>query len=423
MTLLFSLPFDLFYSHVIVISFAIHTLINVKKENWKKIFSLRTVIISSIFWVTLIGLFYSPNKNVANAEIGRQVIFLFFPVIFALSSFDFNKYKVKLLAGFVLCCTLTIIYLFADALRVINYYNYPLTDLFSHSFTNHNFSAPIDMHATFFSLQVGICLVYSIDKLMSIQTKSRKIVWLFYSLILTAGMLQLSSKSAIAAILIALVIVLPIFRLKGKMRYRFIFIAIFFFALSGYTLSRYQTFRDRFFSDLKTDLSKASSSEETDPRLARWQVAVQIIKQSPVLGHGSGSEIQLLKEAFYSHKLYNSFLNRLNAHNEYLSLLIKSGIIGLFFYLVTLIYGFRFAVKNKDVIFCTFMLLIAVVSMAENLLDVDKGTMFYGFFLTLFLFSNTRSNQLEHNLKTNAKQPKSFSERVDSNKTEIFVTS
>jgi len=57
-------------------------------------------------------------------------------------------------------------------------------------------------------------------------------------------------------------------------------------------------------------------------------------------------------------------------------------------YLSTLGFGFKIAVRQKDLLFFTFMVLIAIVSFSENLLDVDKGIIFYAFFFSFFVFSN-----------------------------------
>ena len=97
---------------------------------------------------------------------------------------------------------------------------------------------------------------------------------------------------------------------------------------------------------------------------------------------------RLLQESFFNKKLYNSYLFRLNAHSEYLSFLLKSGIVGLAVYLATLVFGFKISLRKKDLLFFTFMLLVATVSLSENLLDVDKGILFYAFFFTFFIFSN-----------------------------------
>jgi len=115
-------------------------------------------------------------------------------------------------------------------------------------------------------------------------------------------------------------------------------------------------------------------------------------------------------KSFFSHKLYNSFLNKLNSHNQYLSLWLNSGILGCLIYVATLLSGFNRAVKKKDLLFFTFILLIIIVSLSENVLDVDKGVFFYAFFYSFFSFSieepiysePTVVNQQPHNVLAHA---------------------
>jgi Ca2+/Na+ antiporter len=64
--------------------------------------------------------------------------------------------------------------------------------------------------------------------------------------------------------------------------------------------------------------------------------------------------------------------------------------LGLLAYLATLGYGFYISFRKKDLIFFTFITLIAIVSLSENLLDVDKGIIFYAFFFSFFAFSGKR---------------------------------
>jgi hypothetical protein len=57
--------------------------------------------------------------------------------------------------------------------------------------------------------------------------------------------------------------------------------------------------------------------------------------------------------------------------------------------LLALGYGFKMAFKKKDLVFISFMLVVAIVSLSENVLDADKGVMFYSFFFAFFLFSDS----------------------------------
>jgi len=129
-----------------------------------------------------------------------------------------------------------------------------------------------------------------------------------------------------------------------------------------------------------------------EPRLERWKITANLISKSPIIGYGAGSEIQLLQQQYFAKKFYSSFLHHLNSHNEYLSFLIKSGIWGLAVYLATLVYGFKKAIRKRDVVFFSFMVLIAIVSLSENILDVDKGVIFYSFFFSFLFLQQSRKN-------------------------------
>lgn len=402
--LLASLPFNLFYSHLILISFAMHVLIQLNRKRFHPVFKWQTLLLQSVFFVTLISSVYSINRPEALNQLSLQLPVLLIPVIFPLSGFDFRKYRQPLLLGFSIICTITVLYLFWDAFRTIRFYKLSFTKLFSAAFTNHNFSEPLDMHATFFSMQLVIALVYLLTALVDRNTIRLKILYSSCSFVLIAGLFQLCSKSALFSLFISVCIAFPFFMFKGKLRLKYA-IALWVLALlAGISVFKVKAFKERYFDELKADLSKPAAVESIEPRRARWSIAIQLTKAAPIIGHGAGSETGLLHEAFYQKKYYSSFLNNLNAHNQYLSFLMQSGIIGLIVYLLTLVYGFRFTLSNKDLLFFTFMTLLAIVSLSEDYLAVDKGVFFYAVFFSFFVLSNP-----ENEPKTTAKQQDKFS--------------
>lgn len=382
-----SLPFDFFYSHIILASFCLHTLIQLNRKAIKPVFTVTNLLLQSVFFVTLLSTIYTINRPEAFNQWGRHITILLFPILFCLSPFDLKKYRGQLLLGFSLVCSLVVLYLYADAFRTIRHYRLPLRDLISAAFTNQNFSDAIEMHATFLSLQLAIALIYLLPELLKKQRAANKFIYSICSVILIAGIIQLSSKSIFLALLLIINLAVPYFLLKDKKRVKFIAISASLSVVVIMLLFTVGNFRVRLVNDLKYDLALTSTDKVFDSRLDRWGTAAKLISKSPIIGYGAGSELGLLHESFFKKKYYNSFLNNLNAHNEYLSMLLKSGIIGLLIYLATLWFGFRQALQRKDLLLFTFMVLIAVVSLSENILDVDKGVIFYAFFFSFFIFS------------------------------------
>jgi len=387
--LMASLPFDLFYSHIILISFTLHTLIHLDKGRLRSLRSFKLLVLPSVLFVTIIATLYTINLQAAFTEWALRIPLLLFPVVFLLNGFDLKKYREKLLLAFSLVCTLTVFYLFAVVLITIRFYHMPMRAIFSEGFTNHNFAGPINIHATFFSFQLVIAFVYLLSILIKgIPSRLLKAGCIISCLILLGGMVQLSSKSILVILFVVGNVVLPWYLLKGKQRRLYMLTGLVATVIGITGILSISTFRDRYVTLLKQDISTDKTiPRNSDSRLERWRIAAARIKDKPLLGYGSGSEIGLLKDDFYDAKMYSSFLKGLNSHNQYLSFLLKSGIWGLAIYLLTLVYGFKIAFKRKDVLFISFMLVITVVSVTENILDVDKGVMFYSFFFSFFMFS------------------------------------
>jgi O-antigen ligase len=212
--------------------------------------------------------------------------------------------------------------------------------------------------------------------------------YILFTLILFAGLIQLSSRSVVIATCVIILLALPALLLHGKKRWQFSIASLLGLFFLFIAITNINALKKRYISDLKDDLTKnAVTPDLTETRMKRWGLELQLISHSPIVGHGGGSEKYVLKKKYFEKKFYRSYLVELNAHNQYFSFLIKAGIIGLLIYLYVLYFSFSKAIKRKDFLFLSFLILISVVSISENILDVNKGIFFYSFFLSLFLIT------------------------------------
>ena len=386
---LVSLPFDRFYSQIVLISFTIHTVIQLRNYPARSILSKPVFILTAIYFLNLIGILYSVDKTQGLYDIEKQLAILLFPVIFYLNGLDLGKYRKRLLQVFGITCTVTILYLYFDALHIIRYNRLPYSSLFTYAFINQNFSSSIELHATYLSMYVALSLTFLLYLLAHETAFWKRILFGVSVLICCGGLLQLSSRAVFISVIIIVALILPFFLLKGVKRMKVIIITSLIIIAAIFSITRIGIFKERWVTSLKSDLDpNFVYTELSEPRAVRWKSAWELIRRSPVVGYGSGSEIKLLKDKYFENKLFVSYLDELNAHNQYLSFFIKYGIIGLMLYLFTLSYGFLKAWKNKDAVFFSFMVLIAIVSLSENILDVNKGIFFYGFFFSFFIFAD-----------------------------------
>src|SRR6476660_1986754 len=83
--LLALLPFDRFYSELVLVSFALHTLIHVKKTAWKKIRDRRLLLLQSVYLLTVFSTLYSRDQSQAFIFWGRQLAICLFPMLLLLN--------------------------------------------------------------------------------------------------------------------------------------------------------------------------------------------------------------------------------------------------------------------------------------------------------------------------------------------------
>lgn len=381
-----ALPFDYFYSELILISFSLHTLIHVKRGDIKNIFSKPVLVLISLFLLNLLAIIYSPNQHEGFNLTIRQLSILLFPVLFAISHLSLEKYRAQLLSVFGFSCTLTVLYLYFDALHTISAFHLPAASLFSLNFMNHNFSLPIGIHATYLSVYLAFSIISFLYLLLTGKIMKQKWVYIIASAIMLAGLLQLSSRAVFIAFLVVVNLIFPLMLFKGRNR-SFLFLITSLISIAVlFLIYNIDSFKTRYMSELKTDLTgEVKIIENTEPRIARWEAIMELVKRSPVIGYGNGAEPDLLKEKYFEKGFYISYLNEFNTHNQYLAILLRTGIIGLLLFLFILYFGYASALKRKDLLLLSFMITVTLVSLSENLLDLNKGIFFYSFFLSFLL--------------------------------------
>jgi O-antigen ligase len=379
-----ALPFDMFYSEMLLVCLLIHSLIHVEKSGPFRL-QRSLLLVVALYVLTMAGTLYTHDLHQAWKDWEKQLALLLFPLIFSINGLNLQKYKLPFFKAFGISCLITVICLYISAWRMLRYNGLDLHSLFTAPFMNHNFSMPIDLHATYFSMYIAISLITFAWLLM----RSRHGPWnrLLYGLallILLAALLQLASRAVWAAVFVMLV-TMPFFLMGSRQARLFIFIAVSLGACFLFTMIRSSTFTDRYIVGLKDDLTlNAEDPGVLEPRVVRWKCALELIRASPWIGYGTGAEVSLLKESYYDHHLYSSYVNELNAHNEYLSFLLKTGPVGLLIYLALLATGFRKAIRSRDAFFYGFLVISFCVCFSENILDTNKGIFFFSFFFSLF---------------------------------------
>lgn len=121
-------------------------------------------------------------------------------------------------------------------------------------------------------------------------------------------------------------------------------------------------------------------------RIEYWKTSLLIIKQNPIFGVGTG-DMNLAFEKQYEEMdspLQPEF--RWRSHNQFLSITVGFGLIGLIWFLFSLIYPPIRARRLNDYYYLAFFVILMVSMISEDTLETQAGVTFFAFFTSLFLF-------------------------------------
>lgn len=121
-------------------------------------------------------------------------------------------------------------------------------------------------------------------------------------------------------------------------------------------------------------------------RIQFWKAAIGIIKENPLIGIGTGD----VKEEFLKqYDKMNSPLKkefRKPAHNQYLTMTVAFGVLGLCWFIFSLIYPVIAEKKLFDYFYITFFIIALLSMLTEDTLETQAGVSFFAFFNCVLLF-------------------------------------
>lgn len=389
-----ALPFQILFSNIALYLLLLTTLLSLRKTSFRRI-PKQVLLFQAVYFLGVLGYFYSFNKSSAGFLLERQLTILLIPLLLPLS-FELNETrKQNLLHCFAIGQVIAILFLFVSALLVLHELQLPLKSLFSREFFNHQFSAPLGIHAGYLSLYVCLSMLH----LMRFFFYAAKPVILFLILpaqvILLSGLVFLASRNVILSGILILLFIFPFFFITKRIRF---YTIAGLFLVAGYlAITKISYLRDRFSSELLSDIRPGGNSYDgfntVEPRVQRWRCATKLIQQSPLMGYGTGDEVPMLKAMYIRDGLYISYLESFNAHNQYLSFAVKNGIPGLLIFIAIFGYYIRLALKHRSYIYLCFLTLLVIGFFTENILDANKGIFFFAFFNTLLGYTLLRQEK------------------------------
>ena len=122
-------------------------------------------------------------------------------------------------------------------------------------------------------------------------------------------------------------------------------------------------------------------------RLEYTKASWHLIKQHPLFGVGTGDIPNAYMTAYdeIQSPLWPQFRHK--AHNQYLSITVGFGIIGLVWFLTVLFYPFLSSKQNRTYLYTLFLVILLISMLPEDTIESQAGVSFYAFFNSLFIFA------------------------------------
>lgn len=139
------------------------------------------------------------------------------------------------------------------------------------------------------------------------------------------------------------------------------------------------------FANYKKDGNANGSS--VFQRVEYIKASFNIIKKNPMIGVGTGD----LADSFAKYyeetnsKLHPEY--RFRSHNQYLAMAVAFGMIGLIWFLLSMIYPFIADKKNRNYVYFVFLFIMMLSMLTEDTLETQIGVTLFAYFNSFLVFA------------------------------------
>ena len=352
----------------------------------QKINTLRN---SKIFWVLislfllhLLGLLYSSNFTYALKDLKIKLPIFFLPIVFIASPLLSVKEFRSILKVLLITALLSSIYGLYYYLRYFQVTFFELREM--SQFISHirlSLLNTIAAFAAFYLLAKNNWRKFSYTNLYYLMAG----IWLFifngimgarmglvvFFILLLLGSIFLViryKKIWLAAVLLGLMIALPI--------------------LSYLTLPSIKMRTHEVVYELQSyQLHQDPNGKSIAQRFVYWNIAWDIFKTAPLIGIGTGDVADAFNSYYLAHPnlLQQQYQHR--AHNQWLTILLTFGILGVLLFMLVVFYPLFYKRKYLDYFYIVFFIAFSLSMLTEDTLETQAGVTFYALFNCLFLFA------------------------------------
>ncbi len=244
------------------------------------------------------------------------------------------------------------------------------------------------VHPTYYSMYIDMAFVfmyYALTEKGNELTKREKWYIYIYAPFLLVILILLESKmGTLITVLLFSIFILKYFLSRySALKTGVAVIVIMGIAIVGvFKFSRFNALNGL----INTQQVDVTSVESNQARVLVSRAATEIIKQSPILGYGTGDTLALMNQ-YKADGMTGIYHEKLNTHNQYLQTMVAVGIPGILILLANFLVPVFISIKEKRFVYFLFLLILILNFLTESMLEQQAGTMFYGLLNSLLMFN------------------------------------
>ncbi len=365
--------------YLVVLLFLVSALSYFYKKGNEKRAIKKGIPILLLFIIALVSLCYTSNLNEGWKIIGRMIP-LALPLAFCLLTDDdrdlfFKTFRKVFVPSCVLYTILIFIYL-----NQLGCFSGDMSLNYGYSYIMFEFWG-INDHPIYISTYFVIALFF----LLEWELKPRIVSYLLF-IILFSGLLILSRKGSIISFLLCVLVFFFSKKSKG-----YWIKGSFIIVLISLCMMLIPEIKYRFLELVSVDRIVENPETSTGIRYIVWKTSAELIQKAPVLGYGIGDVQDVLNQSYIDKEYDQLAVDTYNAHNQFIQIVLSSGIIGLVLFLAGTIFLYRQFIASKEKIGLLILTFFLIVFLTESYLERQNGIIFYSLIMSMFIYKKART--------------------------------
>jgi O-antigen ligase len=341
---------------------------------------------AGLYLMYVFSLLYSKDLEYGLRKVEISAALVVFPLGFALISKDLITHAIKNLKLFF--------YVFINAVLVLNIFvfssflsaGYDVSSFGEYAdFVNRMEGFPA-VHSIYLSMYNAIAVLLIFYLLRTERLLKAGIPLIIIGSVLCLGLILLLKKGPI----FGLVLVATLLAIKYKMWRVWAFYTVFTASLVA-TLFLFPDTSQRIHDLFQVErISAAIESEEI--RATIYKCGNKKFQEAGLTGFGIGDGKNELLDCYQE---YNPTLaaTSYNSHNQYISLILNAGFLGLLIFLAFIFYNINRSLKSGEFITVAIIVFYCIVMFSENILERQNGVLYFSLFINLLYFLSKKNQQ------------------------------